>query len=416
MEIFKNTQFLKLWGNQVLLQIAFNMCNFTALLMLDHITQSRFALAQFYAAMTLPAFVVGFFAGAIVDMSNRKILMLITDAALCILFFGYALFSGNYWAILTIAFFAASVSQFFTPAEAATMPLIVKGKQLHQANSVFLFTGLGSVMIGYALAGPVIQYFGGLENNGPQATFIFASILTGIGFLLRLTLHTIDNERADIEGQKLFAKTIALTKEVLHVTRTDYKISIPILMLTLMEFNIGLLAILFIDYVKQYLSVPTTSTSYFLVLPLIAGLGFGVAILGLMLKWFHRGTSIFIGAISFGIILLILGLSGKFFANSESGTFILRLITVTSAGLIGTAAVFIAVHSRTILQESTPEKMLGRVFSLVTISASAVTPIPVLLVAFLTETVDVTTVFIVFGIFLTLVSLLIKPLLTHHVK
>lgn len=416
MDIFRNTQFLKLWGNQVLLQVAFNMTNFTALLMLDNLTGSRMALAQFYAAMTLPAFLVGFFAGAVVDMSNRKRLMLLTDAALSILFFSYALFTGNYWAILCIAFLAASVSQFFTPAEAATMPLIVKGEQLHKANAVFLFTGLGSVMIGYALAGPIIQYFGGLEHNGPQATFILASILTAIGFVFRLTLKTIEIAKPEIVGKQLVMRTWALTAEVINKTKSDYKISVPIIMLTLMEFNIGLLAILFIEYVRKYLELPTTSASYFLVLPLIVGLGVGVSILGITLKWFHRGISIFIGSLGFGVILFSLGLSGRLLEGQELGTILLRIITVAGAIFIGVAAVFIAVHSRTILQESTPETMLGRVFSLVTISAAAVTPIPVLLVALITEQIDVTTVFIIFGIGLTIVSLFLRPLLRNHVR
>ena len=79
MQILTNTQFLKLWGNQIFLQVAFNMTNFTALLLIDHLTESRFALATFYAAMTLPAFLVGLFAGAIVVLTDRKRLMLTTD-------------------------------------------------------------------------------------------------------------------------------------------------------------------------------------------------------------------------------------------------------------------------------------------------------------------------------------------------
>ncbi len=416
MDILKNTQFLKLWGNQILLQIAFNMCNFTALLLISQVTGSRTSLAQFYAAMTLPAFAVGFFAGAIVDMSNRKKLMLVTDSLLSILFFAYALSGHNLEAILLIAFLSASVSQFFTPAEAATIPLLVKDESLHQANSLFLFTGLGSVMAGYALAGPVIQTFGGIDKSGAQAAFIIAGVLTALGLLLRLSLKTIETVRPEVTGKRIFAHTLMLAKEVIAETRGKHTILMPIILLTLMEFNIGMLAIIFIDYVKKYLQLPPTATSYYLVIPLIIGLGIGTYLLNFSQKYFTRGRSIFFAIVSFGLVLLALGISALLFGGDQLGILVLRVITVAAAIVIGVAAVFIAVHSRTILQENTPEHMLGRVFSLVTVSASAITPVPVLLIALFTEKLDVSVIFIAFGLTLGILGLLLNPTLQHHLK
>lgn len=416
MDILKNIQFLKLWGNQVLLQIAFNMSNFTAILLLNEITGSRTALAQFYAAMTLPAFLVGFFAGSIVDTTNRKRLMLITDALLAILFLGYAVFGTVHYAVLAIAFLAGSVAQFFTPAEAATIPLIVKGEQLEKANALFLFTGLGAVVLGYALAGPVIQFFGGLEKNGAQAAFVVASILTGIGFFLRLSLKTIERPLPEVINQQIFMRTLVLTKEVIFEARTNNKISLSIILLTLMEFNIGMLAIIFIDYVEEYLNLPATSTSYFLVLPLIAGLGIGLAVMGTLQRWWGRGKSIFLGTLAFGLVILSLGISGKAFTGESFGPMLLRLFTIIGSSIIGVAAVFIAVHARTVLQENTPHVMLGRVFSLVTISISAIAPIPILIISLATEKLDVTTIFIGFGIFLTLLALLLAPLVSKKLN
>src|SRR5258708_6364186 len=234
----------------MLLQIAFNMSNFTALLLINQLTGSRFALSLFYAAMTLPAFIFGIFAGAIVDMTDRKKLMLITDAILAALFLAYALTGHSLVAIILIAFASASVSQFFTPAEAATIPLLVKGESLIKANSLFLFTQLGSVMAGYALAGPVIQLFGGILGDGAKATFFIASFLTAIGFLLRLSLQTIEGPKIKLTQHK-FIQTWLLTKEVFLTAKNDLGISLPIVLLTILEFNVGLLAIIFIDYVKK---------------------------------------------------------------------------------------------------------------------------------------------------------------------
>lgn len=366
--------------------------------------------------MTMPAFLIGIFAGAVVDMSNRKKLMLITDVLLSLLFFSYAVFTGNYWVILAIAFISASVAQFFTPAEAATIPLIVKSYELEHSNALFLFTQLGSVMLGYAIAGPVIQLFGGIENGGAHAAFMLGGILTAIGFFLRLSLKTIETVHPDIIKHQIIVKTLILTREVLTETKQNIKISLPISLLTLMEFNIGMLAILFIDYVKKYLEVPATSTSYFLILPLIAGLGIGLAFLSFTQKWWSRGRSIFLSSVAFGLVILSLGLSAQVLGGQPAGALFLRILTIIGAGIIGVSAVFIAVHSRTLLQENTPKTMLGRVFSLVTVSASAITPIPVLAVALITDKLEVTQVLILLGLVLTLVAFGLGPILYKHIE
>lgn len=405
MDLLKNTQFLKLWGNQILLQIAFNLSGFTALLLIDHITSSRFALAQFYAVITLPAFLIGIYAGSIVDLSNRKKLMLITDASLTLLFIFYIFSTQNYWALLLVAFTASSVAQFFTPAEAATIPVIVDERHLERANSLFLFTALGSVMFGYALAGPVIQVFGGLDGAGAKSAFAVASSLPAIGFFLLLSLHTIETEKPKITAS-IMRTTWHLTKEVFLKVKNNTKILLPIILLILFEFNVGMLSIIFIDFVKHYLKLPSTAISYFLILPLIAGLGVGVALMTKVQKYIGRGSSILAGIILFGLVIFGLGFSTKFMQ-----TLVLRYTTTIAAFLVGICTVFVTVHARTILQENTPPQMMGRIFAFVTVAISATIPIPILLFTLIGEKFDVSTIFITFGIGLLAAALLLNRIL-----
>lgn len=415
MVILKNAQFLKLWGNQILLQTAFNMTNFTLLLLIDQITSSRFALAQFYAALTIPSFLVGMFAGIIVDTSNRKWVLLTSDILLAILFALYAFFTHQYWFLLAIAFLSACVAQVFTPAESATLPKIVPKKNLEQANTLFLFTGFASVLLGYGLAGPIIQLFGGLERYGDQSTFIIAATLTVIGFLLSSTLNIKDNGHRGFHPQ-LLKEATRLTSEVLLTISKKTKILLPIILLTLMQFCIGLLAILFIGFVKSYLKLPSTATSYFLVIPLGIGLTLGVYFLKSLRKTLAKGQMVYLGGLAFGVSMLVLGLAGAYQLVFENSLFWLRLITALTAAVSGISAVFIAVHSRTILQKNTPHSMLGRVFALVYAAGSAVTPIPILAIALITEKVDVTSVFIFFGIIFIAVSQAFQHLFVKHLS
>jgi MFS family permease len=386
------------------------MTNFTALLLIDHTTQSRFALATFYASMTLPAFLIGIFAGGIVDLADRKRLMLTTDFLMAVLFASFAILSGNYLALLAVAFAAAAVSQFFIPAEAATLPLIVKDHQLQKANALFLFTELGSVLCGYAIAGPIVQAFGGLENGGAAAAFSLASLLTAGGFILRLNLQNIKHEKPETIEKRLFLRTWTLTKEVLTEVKRNPTLSIPILLLTAMEFNVGMLAILFISYVRDYLHLPTTSASYYLILPVIGGLVIGIYLLNKLQK--SRGTLVLLGSISFGLSIIFIGLTARLL-GPQPDVFLLRVSTILGAIIAGIAAVFIQVNAQTALQESTKRSMLGRTFSLAAVASSAITPIPVLLVSLITEKIDVTFIFIALGILLLVLSLLIRPALHH---
>src|SRR3989344_603146 len=126
--VLRNIPFLLLWVNQILLQVSFSIVGYAVLLILAYRTHSPFIQAQYYVALTLPAIFFGLIAGVVADVANRKLIMLITDILLAILFFSYVFFNQSFLALLFIAFLTASVARFFVPAEAALIPLLVSGK------------------------------------------------------------------------------------------------------------------------------------------------------------------------------------------------------------------------------------------------------------------------------------------------
>ncbi len=387
-EILKNYQFLKLWGNQVLLQVAFNMSNFTALLIIADRTHSPFAQAQFYTALTLPAFIFGLIAGPIVDMTERKRLMLITDFLLAILFFLYVFAIGKIFLIFSIAFFTSSVARFFIPAEAATIPLIVDKKTLNHANTFFLFTLMGSVLLGYTIAGPIIQFFGGLRTQGELVPFILSSIFLAIGFVLRLSLKRIDAPKPYAPGSSIVGKTFILFWQSVKEVRVNRKVAFPILLLVFVELMVGTLSIVLLEYVRRYLELPLTSISYILMVPLVIGLILGVVLLGRIERVYGFRKSIFVSLVFVGLILFALGLIPVIFGKTLLGLVIVRVASLISAFIIGILVVIIAVQSRTILQTSTKAEMQGRIFSFLDVMIAFITPIPVLILGFLADKVS----------------------------
>lgn len=391
--ILKNHQFLRLWGNQILLQVSFNMCNYTALLILADRTHSPFVQAQLYAALTLPAFVFGMVAGPVVDMVQRKALMLITDLLLAGLFLAYAFSGASVALIMVIAFLTSSVARFFIPAEAATIPLMVSEETLEHANTFFLFTLLGSVLLGYAIAGPIIQLFGGLRTFGEVIPFILSSILLVIGFILRLSLKKIEMVKPKLPNGTIFKKTFKLFWETVIEVKENKSISIPLYLLVFVEFIVGALSVLLLEYVRRYLNLPLTSVSYILMVPLVAGLLVGVALLSRIQKAHGLAKSITMACFGAGAILLALGI-----APVVLGLFVTRILVVFCSFIMGIGVVVIAVQARTVLQIHAKKEMHGRIFSFLDILIALITPVPVLALGFLADKISILFILSVIGI------------------
>lgn len=396
--IFKNEQFLRLWANQVFLQVGFNVCNYTVLLILADRTHSPFVQAQFFAALTLPAFVFGLIAGPIVDMANRKKLMLISDILLALLFLVYAFAGNSLIAFAIIAFLTASCARFFIPAQAATIPLIVGKEMLQFANAIFLFTLMGSVILGYSIASPIIEIFGGLGSNGELAPFLLSSVFVVIGFILLLGFKDIKGIKIELTEGTIVKKTFLLLWQTVREVKVNKKVSLPILFLIFVELNIGILSVVFLEYVRRFLQLPLTSISVVLIVPLVFGLIFGLTMLKKIQEKYGYRISIYRAVLGIGILFLLLGVL-PLLGKGSLGIFFIRVFTSVVAFTTGVLVLVISVQSRNLLQTSANISMQGRIFSFLDIMIALTTPIPVLFIGFFADKISLpgTFVFIGFG-------------------
>lgn len=396
--LFRNPQFLKLWGNQLFLQIGFNMCNYTALLIVAHRTGSPFAQAEFFAALTIPAFLFGFIAGPAIDLVNRKHLMLISDVLLATLFFLYAFTNGNLLGIMAIAFLTSSVARFFVPAQLATIPSVVSREHLEQANSLFLFTLMGTVLVGYALAGPLIQMFGGLGTPGERLPFFVSSASQVIGFLLLLSFHNVHVVQLRRKTQSVVKEIAFLFLQTVHLVRQNKQLLLALLLLVFVELLGGVLSVTVLAYVSRYLHLSLTSVTYIFLIPLMFGLVAGVLSLPFIRKMYGYRKTMVRSVVAVGILLVFLGVLPMF--SQSVGVLVLRSVAIATSFLLGAFFVVIAVESRTVLQVSTPGDMQGRIFSFLDILIAVSIPIPVLGFALLADRVSLLMSFWLFGLFI----------------
>lgn len=396
-DILKNIEFLKLWGNQVLLQIGFNMCNYTVLLIIAHRTHSVFSQAQFYAFLTLPAFFVSLVAGPLVDIVDRKRIMLVSNFILAVLFLAYVFVEGSMLFIMVIAFLTSAAARFFIPAEAATIPLIVKDKLLNQANSFFLFTLMGSVLFGYSITGPILQAFGGLGSRGEVIPFFLGSAFLFMSFFLILRLKKISLNKAETPSGTIIRKIFHLFWQILSEIKVNNKISLPILLLVFVELIVGVVSIAFLEYVRRFLHMPLTSVSLILIAPLIVGLIVGVLLLSQIERKYGRRLSIYLSCIGIGLLFLILGIM-PMLGESWLSVIILRIFTIIASFAFGVLVVIISVQARTILQLHAKIQMQGRVFSFLDILISVSIPLPVLILGFFADKISILATLLLIGL------------------
>src|SRR5260221_13605543 len=102
--VLKNPGFLNLWINQILVQLCYNSLNFALIIWVYKLTEVNLAVAGLLVAIYLPAVLFGLFAGVLVDITDKKRIILAIDFILAILFFLLIPAKNSYPLILTITF------------------------------------------------------------------------------------------------------------------------------------------------------------------------------------------------------------------------------------------------------------------------------------------------------------------------
>ncbi|MBI2019673.1 MFS transporter [Candidatus Daviesbacteria bacterium] len=416
--VITNPGFLNLWVNQILVQLSFNALNFALIIWVFKLTDSNIAVAMLMVAISLPAVLWGLFAGVIVDIIDRKKIIMVIDFALSLLFFSLIFLKGNLLALLGITFLINTAAQLYSPAEASAIPVIVKRKQLLSANSVFSATLYSCFLLGFGLAGPLISHL------GINFIFVLGGVLLGIAFLLSLSFPSIKTVAGKEEEKlikvlsgkhyvKLWSFGISEIKETIRLIRGKLPVLTSIAILAGVQMIIGTMAVLSPGFLEKSLQIKATDASYVLIIPL----GLGIVIGGLLLGKFGQGLirrrlvsrSILLGGLllfSVGIAPLISPAIRYFHAPRPP----LSKVLVAGSFLIGIILVSVLIPSQTVLQENTPEEDRGKVFAVLGVAMAGLSLGPVLLSGLLADLFGTTPIFIGLGSTVILAGLFgLKP-------
>lgn len=411
LSLIHNHNFSRLWGAQILSQIAQQLLNFALIVrvfdLAQHTRLANISVAMVVLSFGVPSIFFAATAGVYVDHWNRKVVLVTANIIRGILVLGYLAFEHNLGMVLLLSFLISSTTQFFAPAEAASIPILVDERHLLRANSLFVFTMYASFIVGYGAASPVIALL------GPRAPYYLTSIMFLVAALLVARLPTM---RAISRTQVRFRQLLAFTKRELvqnwHLIRSRRNLSFPILQLTVSQAMVGVILALAPALSLAVLHRQLQNASQFLIIPAGLGMVGGVLLIGHLVKRFTKIAIISTGLMAAAVALTLLGVTGilehitrHYHYEHISVPLTVALVVALLVLILGLMNGLISIAAQTLLQEHTTDETRGKVFGALNMMVNIAATAPILFAGILADLIGVTRVVLVLGVLLFVFAL-----------
>src|SRR5574340_105094 len=137
-----------------------NASNYAIIILIQDITGKTTLIALAIISFSIPAVIIGAPAGVFVDHRNKRRVLFYSNILRAIATFGFVisllLNRNELITIFLLTFLISSIGQFFTPAEGASIPLLVSEEELTSALSLFNITFMLSQAVGFIILAPLM--------------------------------------------------------------------------------------------------------------------------------------------------------------------------------------------------------------------------------------------------------------------
>ncbi len=373
-EVLRNQSFLRLWVVQALSQTAQNMINFALLILVREIvetqqlTQANTAISLLVLAFSSPAVLFSAVAGVVVERNDKRTVMVISNGLRAVGVLGFLALDPSWPPLLTLAalyiltFFLGTVGQFFGPAQAAAIPVLVNPRELLSANALFNLTFTGSQILGFAALGPIAIKLIGVENTlvGILALYI---LTTGLALLLPRTPPVARNASSESAALRRFVDEAR--EGAVFVLQSPILIK-AIVYLTLATTTYLMIAALGPEFIVTVLKLPSEDIAY-IVAPAGLGVVAGALLVNKVARYIRPARLVDYGLISAGVWLGLFAASepiGRLFGfGGDDVARGITLFAIGCAAMLGISNAFILVPSQTLLQAGSPQEGLARVYA-----------------------------------------------------
>ncbi|MFH0749654.1 MAG: MFS transporter [Candidatus Gottesmanbacteria bacterium] len=396
--VLKNKQFVKLWISQACSIISLNLLIYTLILRLFEQTNSTLAATFLWIAYSLPIILSGPFAATIVDLLNRKKLLVVSTLLLVGAMLSFLFVGSRFFLYYALIFCYSFVNQFYLPAESATMPSLVKTEDLPEANGFFLLSKQAGMLVGFGLAGFFAKFVG-----FPITIIVGASVLA-IAFLSVMTLPKL-NGRKPVDVEKQLGEFFSKVVEGYQYIKNNRSILYPVLLLLGGEMTMTIVAVNIPALAKNVFGIAIEDVALFIVIPALLGAMFGVTIVSRLLKkkLIRKKIAIQYSLFTIAIAFFLLAIAPGHLSETMQ-IIVLPVLAIS----IGFGFVGIQVPSQTFMQESTPNDMMGRLWGNLWFLMTIAAIIPMFLSASITEFLGADILFIILAIGMFIAAISIK--------
>ena len=358
---FQYRDFRYLWLGQISQALALWMEQIARpLLILSTIIDgSAVHLGLVFASRTVPQLGMGIFAGVIADWYNRRTILLVAKTGSATLNFILAalVISGEIqlWHIYAHAFIKGGFNSLDQPARQSLIPSIVPREQLTNAVALNSATMNTMRIVGAAFAGLLVKYIGFGE------TFLLTAIIfTGaVFFTYKLSLPP----QAKVMNKSIKGAFVSFKEGVQYGWSTSSIRWVIGLAMMYFIFGMSYMQVFAPLFAKEILEIGEDGFGLMLSLTGLGGVVGAMTLAALNLRE-HRGLAIMFVMAGFGTMLVIFSLS------TYLAIVPLSMVLVILVGMFQTPFNTLA---NSILLDSAPSEMRGRVMALISLDRSVIT-------------------------------------------
>jgi MFS family permease len=351
-----NGPFSAMWLGQVISSLGDRVHQVALVFLVARATNSSpLALGLVFGAMTLPHFLVGPVAGALVDRWDRKHVMVASDLIRAAIVVAIPVAAAlNVGLVVALVFVLAVVSTFFRPARVAALPQVVADDDLISANSAMWIADTASDLVGYGLGGLFVAFLGPalvLAFWLDGASYLASGLLVAAVAIPRLVPASGLGGSSGPEGPTSLRSELVTGWQFL---RDETVLFATTVQAAIAELGLGALTALSPLLVAGLALGSVDAPMAYGLFEMSMGVGLvgGGIVIGGWATRLPKGPTIVAAFTTMGVALLALTATGSL------------PIALVLACLIGVANVSFAVPSQTIFQQRTPGELLGRVVAI----------------------------------------------------
>ncbi|MEA5507912.1 MFS transporter [Halotia wernerae UHCC 0503] len=369
--VLKNPNFLALWGGQVFCQLADKVYLVLMIALINAQFQSGNQsisgwVSALMMAFTIPAVLFGSIAGVFVDRWSKKAVLVATNVwrGILVLAIPMLLWLTHDWQpigvipvgfaiILGVTFLVSTLTQFFSPAEQAAIPLVVEEQHLLSANSLYTTTMMASVIVGFAIGEPLLAIADAIWLKLGGSGGLGKELLVGGSYAIAgLILFLLATKEKPHAPETEFPHVFSDLRDGFSYLKANYRVRNALLQLIILFSVFAALTVL---AVRMAEIIPNLKASQFGFLLASGGVGIaiGATLLGQFGQRFSYTQLSLCGCV--GMAASLIGLS-----IFTSQLWIVLLLVA----LLGVFGALVGIPMQTAIQTETPAEMRGKVFGL----------------------------------------------------